>query len=263
MTPPGRVVYRWLSGTLPSNGDRAVVGCTAEEIELSAKHALLGLLLHRPAYRYQLGNRLQGLLGPAWRINSGQLYRTITRLEQDGLIERMGNIAEDPEDHDRHVFAITADGAREFERWFDEGAGEARLLRRPLLVKITLAGPERLEGALAQIDAYERACTARVKEMMREQQEIPVAGSRVLADDELLRFSLSGDISYLEGELRWARYMHERVSWLKSQDVIWPSIRGRREPAGSAHDRQSAREGLFGRIAGRGERGEPGRESDG
>lgn len=215
---------------------------------MSAKHALLGLLLNRPAYRYQLGDRLQKLLGPAWKINPGQLYRTIKRLEQDGLIERIDNATDDQDE--RHVFAITDNGADEFERWFEESTTEARLLRRPLLVKITLAGPGRLEGALKQIVSYEQACAARVEELMREQEQIPAGGRQVLADDELLRFALSGDIAFVEGELRWARYMHERVAWLKSQDVVWPSTYER--PTGDrTRDRQSARKELFGRMAGR------------
>jgi len=57
---------------------------------MSAKHALLGLLLDRPAYRYQLGERLQQRLGPGWAINSGHLYQTVERMERDGLIERIG-----------------------------------------------------------------------------------------------------------------------------------------------------------------------------
>jgi DNA-binding PadR family transcriptional regulator len=214
---------------------------------VSAKHALLGLLLHKPAYRYQLGDRLQKRLGPAWKINSGQLYQTIKQLATDGLIERVDGAPDDQDE--KHVFAITAAGAEEFERWFEEGASGTRLLRRPLLVKITLAGPERLESALDQIDAYEQECAARLKELSREREEIPVGGLQVRADHELLRFALSGDVSYVEGELKYSRYMHERVSWLKNQDVIWPSTR-RPEPTKRTRDRQSARADLFGRIAG-------------
>ncbi len=223
---------------------------------MSAKHALLGLLLHRPAYRYQLGDRLRKLLGPAWKINPGQLYRTVKLLEQDGLIERIDDAADDQDE--RHIFAITDDGAEQFERWFEDGTTEARLLRRPLLVKIALAGPGRLESALKQIDSYEQACTARVDELMREQEQIPVGGRQVLADDELLRFALSGDISFAEGELRWSRYMHERVSWLKNQDVVWPATYEHRGAGDRAHDRQIARKELFGRIAGKEEQTTPG-----
>jgi hypothetical protein len=93
---------------------------------------------------------------------------------------------------------------------------------------------------------------------MREQEQIPVAGRQVLADDELLRFALSGDISFAEGELRWSRYMHERVSWLKNQDVVWPTTYEHPAAGDRTHDRQIARKELFGRIAGREEQTTPG-----
>ena len=44
---------------------------------MSAKHAVLGWLAHRPAYPYELADRLQERLGPTWAINSGQLSQLI------------------------------------------------------------------------------------------------------------------------------------------------------------------------------------------
>jgi DNA-binding PadR family transcriptional regulator len=231
---------------------------------MSAKHALLGLLLDRPAYRYQLGDRLQERLGPAWAINSGQLYQTTKRLEEAGLIERVDSATED---QDRDIFAIADDGADEFERWFEESKSGVRLLRRSLLVKIALAGPRRLKGALEQIDAYERDCAARLKELSTKQENISLGGHRVRADHVLLRLGLSADISHLEAELGWARHAHEMVSWLLTQDAIWPSARERPSvPAKKTDDRQSAREELFDRIAAKHRRpvsGEPGQGRDG
>jgi DNA-binding PadR family transcriptional regulator len=219
---------------------------------MSAKHALLGLLLERSAYPYELADRLQGRLGPAWAINSGQVYQTIKRMEADGLIERAGGTGDARED--RHVFAVTDDGAEEFARWFDQTAGSPRLSRRPLLVKITLAGPERLRDALEHLAAYEHDCAARVKELSREQEKIPGHGGHQLrADHVLLRLNLSADIFQMEGELRWARHAHEMVSWLLSREAIWPSTqdRGGSLLSEEARARQGAREELFGRMAAR------------
>jgi DNA-binding PadR family transcriptional regulator len=214
---------------------------------VSAKHALLGLLMSRPAYRYQLGDRLQERLGPAWRINSGQLYQTIDRLEDNGLIERVDQAND--EQHERHVFAVTAAGAEEFDRWFDDTVSRARLLRRPLLVKITLAGRDRLRDTLAEIDAYEQDCAACLREHLRLREEIPLGGLRVRADHEMLRLNLSADIMQLEGELGWARFARERVSWLLEQDAIWPAAHARSDASKASQERQSARADLFGRLA--------------
>jgi DNA-binding PadR family transcriptional regulator len=216
---------------------------------MSAKHALLGLLLHRPAYPYQLADRLQGRLGPAWEINSGQLYQTIDRLERDGLIER---VATTKSQEDRHVFAITDSGVDEFERWFETTTNSVRLSRRPLLVKITLGGPGRLKDALAQIDVYEIDCATRLQELSCLRDARPAEGLKVRADHVLLRLNLSADISQLEGELRWARHAREMVSWLLAQEAIWPSTQERVEVSSQGSvDRRDAQEELFGRMAAR------------
>jgi DNA-binding PadR family transcriptional regulator len=217
---------------------------------MSAKHALLGLLLHRSAYPYELADRLQGRLGPAWAINSGQLYQTIRRLESDGLIERVDSAAEGRDD--RHVYAITESGEGEFERWWEDTTSGARLSRRPLLVKITLAGPERLEDSLKQIEAYELDRAAHLKELSRARDAIPVEGAQVRADHVLLRLNLSADVFQLQGELQWARHAYEMVSWLLKREAIWPSAHERSGVlSAEARDRQGARDELFGRMAAR------------
>jgi DNA-binding PadR family transcriptional regulator len=218
------------------------------EVGLSAKHALLGLLLHRSAYPYELADRLQTRLGPAWAINSGQLYQTIHRLEQEGLIRQVTGSAEGRDD--RHIFAITDSGTREFERWFEDRTEVARLSRRPLLVKVTLAGPDRLSDALKQIDAYELDCAERLRDLSRVREAVSVEEHRVRADHVLLRLNLSADMFQLEGELQWARHAHEMVSWLLGREAIWPSAPERGgAPTGEARDRRDARKELFGRMA--------------
>lgn len=216
---------------------------------MSAKHALLGLLLDRPAYPYQLANRLAERLGPAWEVNSGQLYQTIKSLEKDGLIERVCENSSEREH--RHVFEITEEGVVEFERFFEESGEAVRLSRRPLLLKITFAGPAQLEDALAKVDAYERECARRLAETARLREELPADGPLLRADHLLLRLNLSADIFQLEGELRWAAHAREMLSWLASQEALWPGEHRRSAPAAESgpEDSGSARRELFGRIA--------------
>jgi DNA-binding PadR family transcriptional regulator len=215
---------------------------------MSAKHALLGLLLDRPAYPYELADRLQRRLGPAWAVNSGQLYQTVSRLEQEGLIERVAG-SSGPRD-DRHVFAITEAGVAEFERWFERAASGARLSRRPLLVKITLAGAERQREVLHQIDAYELDCAERLNELSSMREAISLEKARLRADHVLLRLNLSADIFQLEGELHWARQARETVSWLLEQDVVWPTTRARATAvADTERERRVIRKELFDRMS--------------
>lgn len=116
-------------------------------------------------------------------------------------------------------------------------------------MKITLAGPERLEGTLKELDAYEHDCTACLREHLRLRDAIPLGGLRVRADHELLRLNLNADIFQLEAELAWARHARERIAWLLGQNAIWPSSRHSPGASDAAKTREHARAELFGRMA--------------
>lgn len=213
---------------------------------MSAKHALLGLLLDRPAYSYDLGNRLQERLGPAWKVNSGQLSQIIKMLAAEGLVERVK--AHPGADERRKIVAITPTGKEEFERWFERNTEDLRLARRPLLLKITLAGPKRLQEAFEQIDAYERDCAARLSDLMNVSEEMRM-GTLIRADRVLLRLNLRAYIRQVEGELAWARDARETVEWLLTGEAVWPSAG--QSSAKNERARQEARSELFGDMAAR------------
>jgi DNA-binding PadR family transcriptional regulator len=215
---------------------------------LSAKHALLGLLIEGPAYPYLLADRLEARLGPAWSVDESQLYKTIGQMEKEGLIEPVGGKTKG-QDKRRRFFAITEGGEREFEDWLELVSGAVRLHRRPQLLKITLAGPKRLSTALEQIDAYEQSCTRRLNEFVEVREQIPRQQTPVRADHVLLRLNLGIDIALLEGELQRARGTRETLLWLHAQpEAIWPATA---EPSRTHNPlgRRGAREDLCEGIA--------------
>jgi DNA-binding PadR family transcriptional regulator len=216
---------------------------------MSTRHALLGLLEQRPAYPYELEERLRSQLGPAWDLTSGHVSGTMKALEKDGLIEEI-NPATGAGGR-RRVFAITKSGAEAHERWWADKSVGASLSRRPILVKIALAGPDRLTDALAHIDAYERTYAEKLNELSSAREDVPSEGP-VRADHVSLRLGLSADIIELDGFLRWLRHAREVVCWLQEREVIWPSRHGRSGPlAATDSDRDAARTKLFARMAAR------------
>jgi DNA-binding PadR family transcriptional regulator len=231
---------------------------TSGGARISAKHALLGLLIDRPGYPYELGDRLQRRFGPAWAVNPGQLYQTLDRLKRDDLIEAVDETLDVPGENTadrsrRQVLAITPKGIEEFERWFDEVTGQPRPSRRPLLVKVMLAGPQRLKRALDQIADYERDGAEALAELAHARDTIDLHRQPVRADQVLLYLSLTFDAAQLEGELRWAAQAHEVVSSLLESDVLWPSARGRADASRDLErHRRAARDDLFGRMSYRG-----------
>ena len=89
------------------------------------RHEFLALLAERPRHGYELGQllkqRLGGLLPP---LNAGQIYTTLQRLERDDLVSSVSV----PEDgRHKRVYAITAGGRIELERWVADALPGTRL----------------------------------------------------------------------------------------------------------------------------------------
>ena len=78
-------------------------------------HAVLGVLARGPRHGYDLRRALEEELGAEWRVDFGQLYRVLARLERAGWVRVQRH--ERATGPTRKVRAITAAGRRELERW--------------------------------------------------------------------------------------------------------------------------------------------------
>ena len=57
---------------------------------MSVPHVLLALLSQGPKYGLQLREEFEAGTGEVWPLNVGQVYKTLGRLERDGLAESDG-----------------------------------------------------------------------------------------------------------------------------------------------------------------------------
>lgn len=120
--------------------------------------ALLGLLLERPSYGYELAQRVNGRLGPAWRLATSSIYPVLDRLESDELIRRaVRDLPTRSRQRERVMYYATEKGLAAFEQWMERPVGKEPV-RTELLAKIAVSRPEDAPRLLAALDQYERAC---------------------------------------------------------------------------------------------------------
>jgi DNA-binding PadR family transcriptional regulator len=80
---------------------------------MNVRYALLALLSEGPTYGLQLREEFEARTCEVWPLDVGQVYRTLQRLERDGLVESDGAGADGPQ----KGFPITAGGERELAGW--------------------------------------------------------------------------------------------------------------------------------------------------
>lgn len=92
--------------------------------------SLLGFLHDGPKTGWDLVAMAQERIGDFWSITQSQVYRELTAMAQEGLVE-----AGERGPRDRRPYSITAMGRQRFADWLDEDVAE-ETTRFPLLLVV-------------------------------------------------------------------------------------------------------------------------------
>src|SRR6266508_5991783 len=123
---------------------------------MSIKHAILGLLAGGPAHGYALKAAFERDVAPRTSLNYGQVYTTLARLEDAGMVTP--EVVEQEKQPDKRVYALTAAGQKELHEWLSTPTKIDLDLRNETYLKLMLA--RRLPGAdpLQVLSVERRAC---------------------------------------------------------------------------------------------------------
>src|SRR5215472_8064680 len=102
---------------------------------VSVPHVLLALLSEGPKYGLQLREEFEAGTGEVWPLNVGQVYKTLGRLERDGLAESDGTGQAGPQKR----FRITAGGREALAAWLRTPPDLTSPPRDELVMKVLVA----------------------------------------------------------------------------------------------------------------------------
>ena len=102
---------------------------------MGVKEGLLALLDTGPGHCYQLKTSFEEVTGDAWRLNVGQVYTTLERLERDGLIDSVEPSGEAA----KRTFVLTEDGRSALGAWWEGSGTDDPPPRDELVLKVLFA----------------------------------------------------------------------------------------------------------------------------
>lgn len=157
------------------------------------QEVVLALLAKEPSHGYELRARTERALGPmAEGFNAGQMYVTLNRLEQAGLvISTRETGSERPE---RRTYELTAAGRERIDRWL----GDVSWPRPDLTnfhLKLVVAASGHLADPLDIIAAQRRELVRRLREDQRAAMAEP--------DGSPASLLLQGVVLRTEADLTW------------------------------------------------------------
>jgi DNA-binding PadR family transcriptional regulator len=157
------------------------------------QEVVLALLAKEPSHGYELRSRIERALGPlAAGFNAGQMYVTLGRLEQAGLVTSVRE--SDGERPERRTYDLTAAGRERVEEWLTDVTWP-----RPDLtnfhLKLVVAAAGRLADPAEVIGAQRRELVRRLRDAQRAAMAEPDG-----SDASLL---LNGVVLRTEADLSW------------------------------------------------------------
>lgn len=155
---------------------------------MTVKHSLLALLAESGSTGYGLKQRYEQRTGALWPVNIGQVYKTLARLEQDGLVEHAGG-------DEAAAYELTEAGRAELSDWLMEPVPLSGQ-RDELVVKVLLALATPGIDGLRVVQHHRRT-------LMEESQQ--VTHTRKGSDDDDLIWALLVDslVLRLDATMRW------------------------------------------------------------
>src|SRR4051795_3071104 len=129
-------------------------------VPVSVREGLLALLSDRPVHGYVLKTGFEAATAGVWPLNVGQVYKTLERLERDGLVDT------DELDGQRR-YRITDDGVAELGAWWETAPDDEPPPRDELMLKVLMAAGRGPEHALEVITRQRTAVMPRLQQHQR------------------------------------------------------------------------------------------------
>lgn len=168
---------------------------------ITMKYTLLALLAGKPAHGYELKQtyeRLFKVVSP--RLNAGQIYTTLSRLERDELVQ--DHHVEQEDRPDKRVYQLTPAGREALEEWL-RCSVTSTLLKDEFFLKLVLAREAGIARPGELINRQRRAYLQTLHDLNEaaarpEQKRDPIAGLLV-----------RGAILHLKADLAWLELCEE------------------------------------------------------
>jgi DNA-binding PadR family transcriptional regulator len=176
-------------------------------VKAGTKYAVLGLLLERPSYGYEVLVRFRQAFDIGqWAITPQGLYASLDRLERDGLIEPVDEHDPDASRRQPKVpYRVTPAGVRELRRFLERPMA-ADPSRPELLVRLRCAASRDAEELLRMLDGYEQACLDELGQIGDETGAAPPR-QRSLVE----RLALEDRRLGIQARLQWIDYARKEL----------------------------------------------------
>ena len=178
----------------------------AYSVTMAVREGLLSLLQPGPRSGYQLKTEFEAVTGGVWRLNIGQVYTTLDRLERDGLVV-VEQLADEAEGNAQKQYHLTEHGIDELGAWWQAIPAEEPPPRDELMLKVLMAIEAGHDRAI-EVITRQRSALFTLLQLHRRHPGSVVDNPAGLAD----RLVVDALIVRAEADLRWLDLCESRLA---------------------------------------------------
>lgn len=176
---------------------------------MSMKYAVLGLLIERRGYGYDLANRLHERLGPGFRAAFGAVYVSLDQLAKEQLVEEAKRVQAGRQV--KVYYEATPAGIERFASWMCQPPSREPL-RGELYLKLAVAQGTHLPQLRQELERLERECLRDLQELTAGMDLMAEADGDVRWDAAVRWLADAALVERLHGDLRWIRMALRMIS---------------------------------------------------
>jgi len=175
---------------------------------MALAHAILASLIDTPLSGYDLAQQFDGSVGYFWAASHQQIYRELSKLEQQGWIA--GEVVPQTGKPDKKLYHVTETGKQQLRSWMAEPS-EPSPIKDDLLVKI-FAGYVAPQAIAIELKRHQKAHQERLAVYKAIEQKY-FSNPQTLPETEKFKYlTLLNGISY---ETHWLAWIDRAMQLLK------------------------------------------------
>lgn len=189
---------------------------------MSIDYAILGLLSWHPLTGYDIKKMFAGSAAFYWSGNNNQIYTTLVRLHEKGLVTREIEMQED--NPPRKIYSITSEGRVELKKWL-LSEPEPPQLKNAFLAQLAWADQLSSDELNTLLDKYEAEVQMQISMLQTQAQQknigpsgrvrdayINAAQARTSREAILWTMIQENWTLFYENELKWVRRLRKQIS---------------------------------------------------
>ncbi|MBI4781209.1 MAG: PadR family transcriptional regulator [Oscillatoriophycideae cyanobacterium NC_groundwater_1537_Pr4_S-0.65um_50_18] len=179
-------------------------------------HAILTVLVEQPCSGYDLRKRFEGSVGFFWKTSFQQIYRELTKLEEQGLLQ-----AEEIQQEsrpDKKIYSVTQAGQQYLSKWITQPS-EVSPSKDDLLVKLFAGYLVPQETILAELAHHRQQHLQQLAQYEAIAQNFFQHPDRLSTKRRFHYMTLRHGIRY---EQEWLNWCDEAMQFLGTQSPADP-----------------------------------------